>query len=65
MCATQPVTFLTEMALPTELITVIEINLSALFILKIVSVVRVVAVNTAQLIPFPTMIYDHITMGQL
>lgn len=61
--SSQPVTFLSKVALSTELITVIEINFSAFLVLKKIPVFRMMAINTAEFIAFLPVIYNHITMG--
>lgn len=48
VCTANPVTFLAEMALAAELITMIKVYLIPLFILQVIPFVGMVAVNAAK-----------------
>ena len=52
MRATEPVSFLAKMALTAELVAMVEIDFSALFILQKISFFDMVAIYTAQSLPF-------------
>lgn len=64
MGPTQPVTFLSEMALPAEQITMIEIDLLSFLILQEVLIVPMVAVDAGEAASFLAMIDRDRPMGQ-
>ena len=64
MGSSKPVPLLPKMALPTELITVIKIDFSTFFVFQKVPVLRMMAIDTAEIIAFLAMVDNNIAMGE-
>lgn len=64
MGAAEPVAFRAKMALPAELVAVIEIYLFPLGIREEIAIILVMAFNASQLVVAPSMVDFDITMGE-
>jgi len=65
MCPAKPVPLLPEVALPAELIAVIEVDFPALLIFQIIPFLGMMTINTGQPLPFGTMCKSNIAVSQL
>ena len=64
MCPAKPISLLTEMALPAQLVAVVIIDFVAFLILKEISFLGMMAIYAAEILLSLPMFEDNIAVGQ-